>query len=84
MRSVSAFSPDIETASLSRRTCRRFRCRTRSSRVLDFGCGLGRNFPYLTSFAREVVGFELPPMIERCRTLSDHPVTLLTSDWQEV
>jgi 2-polyprenyl-3-methyl-5-hydroxy-6-metoxy-1,4-benzoquinol methylase len=53
-------------------------------RVLDFGCGLGRNFPYLTSIAREVVGFDLPPMIERCRTLSDHPVTLLTSDWQEV
>jgi SAM-dependent methyltransferase len=53
-------------------------------RVLDFGCGLGRNFPYLTSIAREVVGFDLPPMIERCRTLSTHPVTLLTSDWQEV
>ncbi len=53
-------------------------------RVLDFGCGLGRNFPYLTSIAREVVGFDLPPMIERCRELSTHPVTLLTSDWQEV
>jgi len=53
-------------------------------RVLDFGCGLGRNFPYLTSIAREVVGFDLPPMIERCRTLSTRPVTLLTSDWQEV
>jgi 2-polyprenyl-3-methyl-5-hydroxy-6-metoxy-1,4-benzoquinol methylase len=51
--------------------------------VLDFGCGLGRNFPYLTSIARDVVGFDLPPMIERCRTLSTHPVTLLTSDWQE-
>lgn len=52
-------------------------------RVLDFGCGLGRNFPYLTSIAREVVGFDLPPMIERCRTLSTHPVTILTSDWNE-
>jgi trans-aconitate methyltransferase len=53
-------------------------------RVLDFGCGLGRNFPYLTSIAREVVGFDLPPMIERCRTLTTHPVSLLTSDWSEV
>jgi trans-aconitate methyltransferase len=53
-------------------------------RVLDFGCGLGRNFPYLKSIAREVVGFDLPPMIERCRTLSTDPVALLTSDWHEV
>ncbi len=52
-------------------------------RVLDFGCGLGRNFPHLTSIAREVVGFDLPPMIERCRTLGTHAVALLTSDWQE-
>jgi SAM-dependent methyltransferase len=54
------------------------------ARVLDFGCGLGRNFPYLASIAREVVGFDLPPMIERCRTLGTQPVALLTSDWQEV
>ena len=53
-------------------------------RVLDFGCGLGRNFPHLTSIAREVVGFDLPPMIERCRTLSTRPVAILTSDWQAV
>ena len=52
--------------------------------VLDFGCGLGRNFPYLTSIAREVVGFDLPPMIERCRTVGTHPVACLTSDWPEV
>jgi SAM-dependent methyltransferase len=54
------------------------------NRVLDFGCGLGRNFPYLTTIAREVVGFDLPPMIERCRTLAPQSVALLTSDWQEV
>jgi SAM-dependent methyltransferase len=52
--------------------------------VLDFGCGLGRNFPYLTSIAREVVGFDLPPMIERCRTLATRPVACLTSDWPTV
>jgi trans-aconitate methyltransferase len=52
--------------------------------VLDFGCGLGRNFPYLSSIAREVTGYDLPPMIERCRSLSPDTVALLTSDWGEV
>src|SRR4051812_29901919 len=52
-------------------------------RVLDFGCGLGRNFPYLTTIAREVTGFDLPPMIERCRELAEHRVARLTSDWRE-
>jgi trans-aconitate methyltransferase len=51
-------------------------------RVLDFGCGLGRNLPYLRSIAGEVVGFDLPPMIERGRALG--LPALLTSDWQEV
>jgi hypothetical protein len=31
--------------------------------VLDFGCGLGRNFPYLKTIASRVVGFDLPEMI---------------------
>ena len=53
-------------------------------RVLDFGCGLGRNFPYLTTIAREVVGFDLPPMIARCRELGVQPVSRLTSDWSEI
>jgi SAM-dependent methyltransferase len=55
--------------------------------VLDFGCGLGRNFPYLTTVARSVVGFDLPPMIERCREISPvsaHPRVTLTSDWVDV
>ncbi len=57
---------------------------TRIDRVLDFGCGLGRNFPYLRSIASEVVGFDLPPMIDRCRqTLGRTPV-VLTSDWAEI
>jgi SAM-dependent methyltransferase len=50
-------------------------------RVLDFGCGLGRNFPYLTSIARHVVGFDLPEMIEKCRALAPQPQPALTSDW---
>jgi SAM-dependent methyltransferase len=55
-----------------------------ATRVLDFGCGLGRNFPYLTSIAPQIVGFDLPPMIERCRSLPDRPVVDLTSDWDDV
>ena len=55
-----------------------------AARVLDFGCGLGRNFPYLTSLAKQVVGFDLPPMIDRCRSLPNPPTVELTSDWNAV
>jgi hypothetical protein len=52
--------------------------------VLDFGCGLGRNFPYLKTIAARVEGFDLPPMIERCRALATEQVSRLSSDWAEV
>ncbi len=51
--------------------------------VLDFGCGLGRNFPYLKTIASQVEGYDLLPMIERCRALATEQVTDLTSDWAE-
>ena len=51
--------------------------------VLDFGCGLGRNFPYLTSIADRVVGYDLPAMVERCRALAPGGVEL-TTDWEAV
>lgn len=50
--------------------------------VLDFGCGLGRNVPYLTSIADRVTGFDLPPMIARCRALLGSGGPALTDDWQ--
>ena len=50
-------------------------------RVLDFGCGLGRNFPYLTTVADQVIGFDLPEMIARCRALAAPPVDDLADDW---
>jgi trans-aconitate methyltransferase len=49
--------------------------------VLDFGCGLGRNFPYLKRVARSVTGFDLPPMIDRCRSTAGEPADLLSADW---
>ena len=52
--------------------------------VLDFGCGVGRNFPYLKTVARRVEGFDLPPMIERCRALATERVDRLASDWTDV
>ena len=51
--------------------------------VLDFGCGLGRNFPYLKTVASRVVGYDLPPMIERCRALATETVGDLISDWEQ-
>ena len=53
-------------------------------RVLDFGCGLGRNFPYLRRIANEVVGFDLPEMIARCRTLDAAESVELTADWEAI
>jgi SAM-dependent methyltransferase len=52
--------------------------------VLDFGCGLGRNFPYLKQTARSVTGFDLPPMIEQCRRVATERVDLLSSDWDQI
>jgi SAM-dependent methyltransferase len=52
--------------------------------VLDFGCGLGRNFPYLRRAARSVAGFDLPPMVERCRVSAGETIDLLTSDWDRL
>lgn len=57
---------------------------SRVGSALDFGCGLGRNFPYLTGVADRVTGFDLAPMIERCRTLAPTPVAHLSHDWSEL
>jgi SAM-dependent methyltransferase len=51
--------------------------------VLDFGCGLGRSFPYLKRIARHITGFDLPPMIERCWTLSPVRPDVLLDRWED-
>lgn len=52
--------------------------------VLDFGCGLGRNFPHLTRVAGAVSGFDLPPMIARCRDLPAASGVALVDDWNAI
>src|SRR5438045_2690141 len=53
-------------------------------RVLDFGCGVGRTFPFLRTIARHITGFDLPPMIEQCRTLATERADALEDDWSAV
>ena len=53
-------------------------------RVVDFGCGLGRNFPLLTELAPEVIGFDLPPMIARCREQPLPAAVRLDDDWSRL
>jgi SAM-dependent methyltransferase len=53
-------------------------------RVLDFGCGVGRNFPYLKTVAGHVTGFDLPPMIARCREIAPVSGDALSDDWSAV
>lgn len=53
-------------------------------RVLDFGCGVGRSFPYLKAIASHVTGYDLSPMIERCRELAPVAADELSPDWADV
>jgi SAM-dependent methyltransferase len=52
--------------------------------VLDFGCGVGRSFPYLKTIAYHVAGFDLPPMIARCRALATASIDTLSDDWESM
>jgi len=53
-------------------------------RILDFGCGLGRNFPLLRSLCDVVHAYDLPEMVEKCRIESSESIQLLTSNWNEI
>ena len=39
----------------------------RVSRILDFGHGIGRNFPALLELCDELVGYDVPEMNSACR-----------------
>ena len=34
--------------------------------VLDFGCGIGRNFPYFKAISKKLYAYDLPAVLERC------------------
>jgi SAM-dependent methyltransferase len=52
--------------------------------ILDFGCGLGRNFPFLKELGARIAGFDLPPMIARCRELAPVQADELSFEWASV
>jgi SAM-dependent methyltransferase len=72
-KSGKPFTPYIPTLDLPRPI----------GRALDFGCGLGRSFSYLKTIATHVTGFDLPPMVERCRALAPQPADALLDNWAE-
>jgi len=53
-------------------------------RILDFGCGIGRNFSSLQRFANSLTGFDIPEMIEACRLHSEIENAELSSDWNAI
>ena len=53
-------------------------------KILDFGCGIGRNFKHYNKFYKEVHGYDVPSMVDRCRSMSRENINLLTSDWNEI
>jgi len=52
--------------------------------ILDFGCGIGRNFTSLKRYAATLSGFDLPEMINACRNFHDTDNVQLLSSWREV
>jgi len=73
-RAGKPFTPYVPTIALPARV----------DRVLDFGCGVGRTFPFLRTIAGHVTGFDLPPMIAQCRALATERADALEDDWQAV
>ncbi|MBL4672055.1 MAG: glycosyltransferase [Arenicella sp.] len=56
----------------------------RVSRILDFGHGVGRNFPALQKLCDELVGYDIPEMNAAYRRLSDSQEITLIDNWQLV
>ena len=53
-------------------------------KVLDFGCGIGRNFKYFKEFSSELHGYDLDIIVDRCKDLCKEEIDLLTGDWSEI
>ena len=52
--------------------------------VLDFGCGLGRNFNVLKSKYKVVDGFDLPNMLKMMSNDAKKQVDLISDDWNVI
>lgn len=51
---------------------------------LDFGCGVGRNFPILTEKYKVVHGFDLPKMLKLMPEEEKTKVELISDNWEEI
>lgn len=54
------------------------------SRILDFGHGIGRNFPALKKMCDELIGYELPEMNEACCRLGSDSGVTLVDQWDQI
>ena len=61
-----------------------FRDDIQNCRILDFGCGIGRNFSSLMPYARSLVAYDIPEMIGACRQLGTLTNVDLHDDWDKV
>jgi SAM-dependent methyltransferase len=53
--------------------------------ILDFGCGIGRNFSTLTRRCKRLVGYDLPAMMKACRKYCNRTGDItLTDKWEYI
>lgn len=56
----------------------------RAKKVLDYGCGIGRNFSSLKSCSKQVVAFDIPEMLQACRRYADCSSVVIVEKWEDV
>ena len=74
---VSTSSRGSRAESPSRRTSRRFNCHPQPDAFWISDAALAGRSPFSGASPAHVTGFDLPPMIERCRTLAAEPADAL-------
>lgn len=58
--------------------------KTKKYKILDFGCGTGRNLEYLKKISTELHAYDIPSMAERCKELTPIEPDLITGDWSVI
>jgi hypothetical protein len=61
-----------------------FHAGVKASKILDFGCGIGRNFSALRNISKKIVAYDIPDMVAACRKYADCTSVSLLDDWKEV